>query len=72
MLSSIPFQINIDSQRSKFRSIEKTLYMSSSTLKKVSLGFDELISDIYWFRVLQYLGSVDVKFKDKMVYMVYF
>ncbi len=63
--ASIPFQKKIDNQRSKFRSIEETLYLSSSTLKKVSLGFDELLSDIYWFRVLQYFGDSEGRISDK-------
>lgn len=65
ILVSIPFQIKIDNQRSKFRSIEETLYLSSSTLKKMSLGFDEVLSDIYWFRSIQYLGSDETKFSNK-------
>ncbi|MGH7885944.1 MAG: hypothetical protein ACRENO_09650, partial [Thermodesulfobacteriota bacterium] len=65
ILASIPFQKKIDSQRNKFRSIEETLYLSSSTLKKVSLGFNELLSDIYWFRAIQYFGTNEVNFVNK-------
>ena len=54
---SIPFQKRIDNIRGKFRSIEETLYLSSSTLKKISLGYKELVADIYWLRALQYFGG---------------
>lgn len=54
---SIPFQIKIDGIRGKFRSVEESLYLSSSTLKKLSLGYYELLADIYWLRALQYFGS---------------
>lgn len=65
IFASIPFQKKIDNQRSKFRSIEETLYLSSSTLKKVSLGFDELLADIYWFRALQYFGNNEIELTQK-------
>ncbi len=54
---SVPFQKRIDGIRGKFRSIEETLYLSSSTLKKISLGYKELVADIYWLRALQYFGG---------------
>ncbi len=54
---SVPFQERIDDIRGQFRSIEETLYLSSSNLKKLSLGYKEIIADIYWMRALQYFGS---------------
>lgn len=54
---SIPFQQRIDNIRGKFRSIEETLYLSSSMLKKISIGYKELVADIYWLRALQYFGG---------------
>jgi len=54
---SIPFQVRIDDLRGKFRSVEDSLYLSSSSLKKISLGYTELLSDIYWMRAIQYFGS---------------
>jgi hypothetical protein len=54
---SVPFQERIDDIRGEFRSIEETLYLSSSNLKKLSLGYKEIIADIYWMRALQYFGS---------------
>src|SRR3990167_7813388 len=54
---SIPFQIRIDDIRGRFRSVEGSLYISSSSLKKLSLGYNELLADIYWIRALQYFCS---------------
>ena len=54
---SIPFQIRIDEIRGKFRSVEGSLYISSSSLKKLSLGYYEILADIYWIRALQYFGG---------------
>ena len=54
---SIPFQKRIDDMRGRFRSVEGSLYLSSSSLRKVSLGYNELMADIYWLRALQYFGS---------------
>jgi tetratricopeptide (TPR) repeat protein len=54
---SIPFQIRIDEIRGRFRSVEGSLYLSSSSLKKLSLGYYEILADIYWIRALQYFGS---------------
>jgi len=71
ILASIPFQKNIDSQRDKFRAIQDTVLVTSSTLKKVSLGFDELLSDIYWFRTLQYVGTNEIEFSEKDSNLLY-
>ena len=57
---SIPFQIAIDKIRGKFKPIEDSLYVSSSSLKKMSLGYGELLADIYWIRALQYFGSTEL------------
>jgi hypothetical protein len=54
---SIPIQVRIDNIRGKFRSVEESLYLSSSSLKKLSLGYNEILADIYWLRALQYFGS---------------
>ncbi len=62
---SIPLQIKIDSMRDESRLIERTLYFDSSTLKKLSLGYEELLSDIYWLRAIQYFGSSDIPWEKK-------
>ena len=62
MVASVPFQRKIDNIRGRFRSIEETLYFPSSTLRKISLGYNELLADVYWLRALQYFGGT--KFQD--------
>jgi hypothetical protein len=38
--------------------LEEVLYISSpKTLKKLSLGYDGLLADIYWTRAVQYFGN---------------
>lgn len=54
---SIPLQKRIDDMRGRFRSVEGSLYLSSSSLRKVSLGYNELMADVYWLRALQYFGN---------------
>src|SRR3989304_8376641 len=66
---SVPFQKGIDNIRGKFRSIEETLYFSSSALKRLSLGYKELLADIYWMRALQYFGGR--RFKEKNPELLY-
>jgi tetratricopeptide (TPR) repeat protein len=58
---SIPFQRRIDNIRGKFRSVEETLYLSSSGIKKLSFGYKEILADIYWMRAIQYFGERVVK-----------
>jgi hypothetical protein len=69
---SVPFQKGIDNIRGKFRSIEETLYLSSSTLKKISLGYKELVADIYWLRALQYFGGKKHENQDPDLLYKYF
>lgn len=58
---SVPFQKRIDNIRGKFRSVEETLYLSSSTIKKLSLGYREILADIYWMRAIQYFSEIVAK-----------
>lgn len=54
---SVPLQRWIDGQRGPVV-VEDALYVSSSqTLKRMSLGFDGLVADIYWLRTIQYFGG---------------
>lgn len=69
---SIPFQIKIDGIRGKFRSVEESLYLSSSTLKKLSLGYYELLADVYWLRALQYFGSRELDQQNPELLYHYF
>jgi len=61
---SIPFQRGINSERGEFRSLTQVLYLSSSTLRRVSLGYEELLADIYWLRAIQYFGGKKHAEKD--------
>lgn len=63
-LLSIPIQKLIDDKRNRFRALDNILYFNSGTLKKISLGYEELIADIYWLRVLQYFGNTKLKDQD--------
>jgi len=72
IIISVPFQIKIDDMRGKFRSVEESLYLSSSTLKNISLGYDELLADIYWMRALQYFGSTSPEEQDPELLFHYF
>lgn len=69
---SIPLQKRIDDMRGKFRSVEGSLYLSSSSLRKVSLGYNELMADIYWLRALQYFGSKKPKEQNPELLYHYF
>ncbi len=69
---SIPLQINIDKHRDSSQIISQTLYLNSSVLDKVSLGYRELLADIYWLRALQYFGSNTDGIRDSEVLYKYF
>lgn len=46
--------------------LEEVLYISSpKTLKRLSLGYDGLLADIYWTRVVQYFGSKHFQGADR-------
>ena len=68
---SIPFQKNIDKERSKFRAIENTIRLSPKILKTMALGFDEIVADIYWLRALQYFGNPEIKKTEKNPEVMY-
>jgi len=65
IIISIPIQNRIDRIRGNFSIIKQTLYLTSSSLKKLSLGYEQILSDIYWMRAIQYFGSSKVNFEDK-------
>lgn len=74
ILLSIPLQIRIDDIRGRFRLIEQTLFLSPSSLKKLSLGYEQMLADIYWLRAIQYFGrdNVDITAKDPQTLYQYF
>jgi hypothetical protein len=48
---------SIDRQRTG-ATLEEVLYISSpKLLKRMSLGYDGLLADIYWTRAVQYFGE---------------
>ena len=57
LLGSIFFLRRIDRMRSK-ATLEEVLYLSSpKTVKRLSLGYDGLMADLYWTRAVQYFGG---------------
>jgi tetratricopeptide (TPR) repeat protein len=72
IVASIPFQRRIDDIRGRFRSIKETLYFSSSTLRRMSLGYNDLLADIYWLRALQYFGGKRFEGADPGLLYKYF
>jgi hypothetical protein len=58
--------------RGRFRSVEESLYLSSSSLKKLSLGYNDLMADIYWLRALQYFGSTKLEEQNPELLYHYF
>lgn len=69
---TIPLQVRIDGMRGEFRSLEESLYLSSNTLRTLSLGYEEIVADMYWLRVLQYFGSRKQVDKDPQLLYHYF
>jgi tetratricopeptide (TPR) repeat protein len=58
LLAIAALQMRIDAQtRSIARQKEEVLYLSGPQLKKLSLGYDSLLADIYWTRAVQYYGN---------------
>jgi len=57
LLGSIPLLQSIDRERAD-QTLRDVLYIPSPlTLKKLSLGYNGLMADIYWTRVVQYFGG---------------
>jgi hypothetical protein len=59
LLASVAaLQTRIDAQTRSPSQREEALLLSSPTaIKKLSLGYDSLLADIYWTRVVQYYGE---------------
>ncbi len=55
---SAKIQASIDRQKSEYRDSADVLWIPSGKIvKKLSLGYDGLLADIYWTRVVQYYGA---------------
>lgn len=56
--ATVPLQRWLDHQRGAAAVLEDSLYISSSkTLKRMSLGYEALMADVYWLRTIQYFGG---------------
>jgi hypothetical protein len=54
----VVLQVRIDAQtRSLAKQKDELFLQSGPLLKKLSLGYDSLLADIYWTRTVQYYGS---------------
>ncbi|NIP38417.1 MAG: hypothetical protein GWM89_05045 [Candidatus Dadabacteria bacterium] len=72
ILSSLPFQYRIEKSRNDFDIIERSLFLSSSVLKKLSLGYDLVVADLYWIRALQYFSNTkDYYGKPEQLYQYF-
>jgi tetratricopeptide (TPR) repeat protein len=57
LASLYPLQVRFDATFGKNRAIEETLYVQSGeTVRRLSFGFDGVVSDLYWIRTVQYFG----------------
>jgi tetratricopeptide (TPR) repeat protein len=57
LASLYPLQVRLDATFSRNRAIEETLYVQSGeTVRRLSFGFDGVVSDLYWIRTVQYFG----------------
>ncbi len=65
LILSVPIQKIVDSNRDKSNKLEKIMFFNSSILNKLSIGYSEIVADIYWFRALQYFGSDNESIYDK-------
>jgi tetratricopeptide (TPR) repeat protein len=58
LVAVVAVQRGIDSQRSTLeKQGDELLVQSGPLLKKLSLGYDALLGDIYWTRAVQYYGA---------------
>jgi hypothetical protein len=65
MLGSALLLRRIDQIRSA-ATLEEVLYISSpKLLKRVSLGYEGLLADIYWTRAVQYFGRKHLAYSDR-------
>ena len=56
--ASAAVQVRIDSGMAPYRDTPEVLWVSSGkTVKKLSLGFEGLLADIYWTRAVQFYGG---------------
>src|SRR5947209_19410793 len=57
LLGSVPLLQRVDRERQD-QTLHDVLYIPSpDTVKKLSLGYNGLMADVYWTRVVQYFGG---------------
>lgn len=57
LLGSVPLLQQVDRERED-QTLRDVLYIpSAETVKRLSLGYDGLMADVYWTRVVQYFGG---------------
>jgi hypothetical protein len=58
LLGLIPIQRSIDLRKGSDRGVAEVLFLPSGKfLRQLSLGYEGLLADIYWTRVVQYFGG---------------
>ena len=63
LTAAVGVQRWIDGKKGTASAVEESLYFTSgATLRQTSLGFEGLMSDLYWLRTIQYFGG---KIEDK-------
>lgn len=55
-IAALQFRIDVE-MRSAAEEKQELLLRSGNVLKKLSLGYDSLLADIYWTRAVQYYGA---------------
>ena len=58
LLSLYPLQRRITEKKDSIEQQQELLLRSGKLLKRLSLGYDSLLADIYWTRTVQYNGAV--------------
>ena len=58
LLSLYPLQRRITEKKDSIAQQQELLLRSGKLLKRMSLGYDSLLADIYWTRTVQYNGAV--------------
>lgn len=58
LLSLYPLQRRITEKKDSIAQQQELLLRSGKLLKRLSLGYDSLLADIYWTRTVQYNGGV--------------
>lgn len=62
-----PFRRWVDASTYRPAVSEESLYFTSGkTIKKISLGLDSIVADVYWIRTLQYFGTKVLEQKTRI------